>query len=115
MGAFDGFTVHHGVGEGAEQVDVAATPQAVGVWLCAQPTSAFTWAEQALFVACVEDARGWGGGGLELGLLQSLVPAEHWQAVTGDGALATARAALAGERIMPQAEGVLTVGRLLGL
>lgn len=115
VGTLDGLFVHHGVGDGAVKVDITASPQALGTWLCAQRGTAFTWATEALFVICVEDAPGWAGGDFELGLLRAVVPPEHWQAVTGDGALAAARAALAGERIMPGAEGVLTAGRLLGL
>ena len=77
-----------------------------------QPFTAHTWADDVLFVVCVEDAATWRASAVERALLEAVVKDTKDQ-VVGPDALAKARRVLAGHLMMPFAEGVLTATRLL--
>jgi hypothetical protein len=116
IGSVDSLLIHQGATADAETAtDLNASPFAIASWLLEQPTSAVSWANDVLFAVCVEDAPKWRGSALERGLLERLLPAGHWQAITGDGAAKRARAMVASRRMSEYAEGILTASQLLGL
>ncbi len=93
--------------------DLNGSPIALGHHLRAHPFDACSWANAALFVVCVEDTVAWQASPFERQLLLGIVGPESAEAITGKTALAKARGMLAGERINPFAEGILTATRLL--
>lgn len=113
IGKADSFIVHDVDKKEEEQTSLNDSPPAIASWMLQQESSEFGWANDALYLACVQAMPRWQANPFERALLERMLPAGHWQEITRPDAIAVGRAMVAAHRMLPVADGVLTVTKLL--
>jgi hypothetical protein len=97
-----------------QQEQLTTSPLALGMLLQQVAGNTSSWANDLLMCICVADAAGYEPGALERTVLDIVLRDEARAAIVGEHAARDARRALAGHRMMPNAEGILCAERLLG-
>jgi hypothetical protein len=113
IGKLDGFIVHDPSKKEDEQVSLNDSPPAIASWMLQQESSEFGWANDALYVACIDALPKWRTDALSRAMLEHMMPEGHWQELGRPDVAAVARAMLAGHRMLPASDGVLTATKLL--
>ena len=88
-------------------------PEAIASFLLEQASSEFGWANDALYLACVEAMAQKQENAFARALLEEFLPEEHWREMHRADAVAVGRAMLAAHRMLSVSNGVLTATRLL--